>query len=241
MAYKGKGVGNSLKRKENSEKKRESMKKLIIVGAGGFGRELLQWCKDANKVEKKWVITGFLDDNIDALDGYECEEKIIGTIHEWQPGDDELFAMAIANPAIKKEVAEKLEERGAKFTSIIHPTARIGNFTEIGKGVVLYPNAGVTVNVKVGDFVTILDNTSVGHDAMIGKYSTICASCGINGHVRVGEQVFIGCNVATIPNVRIGNQAHIGVGSVVVSNVRDGMHVFGNPAKRIALPKVTEK
>lgn len=216
------------------------MKQLVIVGAGGFGRELLQWCKDAQRVKKEWEILGFIDDNLKALDDYACDYKVIGTIDEWAPTPDQVFALAIAEPRVKEKVAAKLEGRGAKFISIIHPDARVGEFNNLGKGLVLYPNARITVNVTVGDFVTVLDNTSIGHDADIGDYTTISASCGINGHVQVGKRVFFGCNAATIPGIRVGDDCRIGLGSVVVNHIKPGMHVFGNPAKRIALPRINK-
>lgn len=214
------------------------MKQLIIVGASGLGRELLQWCKDIQKNKKEWEIAGFIDDNIAALDDYECDYRVIGTIDEWQPSEDQVFALAIADPKTKEKVVTKLENRGAEFISIIHPDARIGEFNKLGKGLLLYPNARITVNVKIGNFVTILDNTSVGHDASIGDFTTISASCGINGHVQVGKSCYFGCNASTIPSIKIGDECHVGVGSIVVNNINAGRHVFGNPAKRIALPRV---
>lgn len=214
------------------------MKKLVIVGASGFGRELLQWCKDSQKVKKEWEILGFIDDNLSALDNYECDYRVIGTIDAWRPADDQVFVLAIADPKTKVKVISKLESRGAEFISIIHPDARVGDFNKLGKGIVLYPNARITVNVTIGDFVTILDNTSVGHDAIVGDYTTISASCGINGHVEIGKCSYFGCNASTIPSVKIGEECHIGVGSMVVNNIKSGAHVFGNPAKRIALPRV---
>lgn len=216
------------------------MKELIVVGAGGFGRELLQWCKDIQKVKKEWNIAGFIDDNVDALNGYECDYKVIGTIDKWIPKDNQTFALAIAEPKAKEKVITKLRSRGAHFVSIIHPDARVGDFNTLGKGLVLYPNARITVNVKIGDFVTVLDNTSIGHDVVIDDYTTISASCGINGHVEVGKYSYFGCNASVIPGVKIGNECHIGAGSIVVNNIRSGMHVFGNPAKRIALPRINE-
>lgn len=216
------------------------MKQLIIVGAGGFGRELLQWCKDIQKVEKKWEIAGFIDDDLTALDEYKCDYEVIGTIDSWQPAQDQVFALAVAEPKTKEIITKKIESRGGEFVSIIHPDARVGDFNSLGKGIVLYPNARITVNVTVGDYVTVLDNTSIGHDAYIGDYTTISASCGINGHVRVGKYCYFGCNASTIPSIKIGDECHIGVGSMVVNNIKAGMHVFGNPAKRIALPRVNK-
>jgi len=216
------------------------MKQLIIVGAGGFGRELLQWCKDIQRVKKEWDIAGFIDDNLHAFDEYKCDHKVLGTIDEWVPQENQVFALAIAAPKIKEAVVNKLESRGAQFISIIHPDARVGDFNTLGKGLILYPNSRVTVNATIGDFVTVLDNTSIGHDAVIGDFTTISASCGINGHVQIGKYSFFGCNASVVPGIRIGEKCHIGIGSVVVNNIRSGIHVLGNPAKRIALPKINQ-
>lgn len=209
------------------------MKKLIIVGASGFGREALQWAKEINKKEKKWIIKGFLDDNLNALDGYECDYKIIDTIKDYRPDIDDEFAIAIAEPHIKEKVVNKLEEKGAVFVSLIHPDANIGDFNSLGKGVVIYPGARVTVNTKIGDYVVLLDLTTIGHDAIVGSFSTICGGCGINGHVSIGERVFIGSHVTTAPSVKIGSDSYVGTGSAVVTNIRAGNRVFGNPARKI--------
>lgn len=213
------------------------MKELLIVGAGGFGRELLQWCKDINAASPTWHIKGFLDDNLHALDALACDCSVVGTIRDWQPGENEVFALAIASPAVKRKVTASLEARGAEFVPVIHPTAYIGDFNRIGKGLVMYPNARITVNTTIGDFVTVLDNTSIGHDARVGDFATFCAGCGINGGVSVGSGAFFGCHVGTVPGVRIGNDAYVGLCSAVVTHVKDGERVLGNPARRIPLPK----
>ncbi len=210
------------------------MKELIIVGAGGFGRELLHWVKDINKVENKWKIKGFIDDNTKALDNYPCDCEIIGRIEDWHPADNEVFACAIADPKTKERTVIKLKARGAKFEKIIHPRASIGSFNEIGEGVVMYPGAGLTVNIKVGDFVTLL-SSGIGHDVIIGDYTTISSNCGVNGKVQIGRRVFIGSNAVIIPSRKIGDDSYVGAGSVVVSNIKPNVKVMGNPAKKFSL------
>lgn len=211
------------------------MKKLIIIGAGGFGRELLQWCKDINRRIPTWIIKGFIDDNLHALSGYECDYTVIGSISEWIPADDEVFAIGIAAPETKRKVVEGLLSKGAVFTSVVHPTACVGDFSTIGNGVILYPSSRVTVNAYVGNYVVILDQTVIGHDASVGDYTTICGSSSINGHVSIGNEVFIGSHAAIVPEKRIGNNAYVGAGSVVVSNVKESVKVFGVPARRMML------
>lgn len=208
------------------------MKELIIVGAGGFGRELLQWIKDINEVNQKWTVKGFIDDNLEALSKYECDMPIIGRIESWIPGINEVFACAIADPNIKEKIVTLLKSKDAKFVQVIHPKAQIGDFTRIGEGVVIYPNSVITVNGTIEDYVTIL-SSGIGHDAQIGAYSTISSCCDITGGVKIGKRVFIGSHVTVVPQKTIAEDAYVGAGSVVVTNIQKGSIVFGNPATRL--------
>lgn len=210
------------------------MKDIIIVGAGGFGRELLQWIKDINMIKSKWKIKGFIDDNLNALNGYECDYKIIGKISQWKPNKNEVFACAIADPKTKEKVTTLLKEKDAVFEKIIHPTALIGSFNKIGEGFIAYPHSGINVNTKIGDFVTLL-SSGVGHDVKIGNYTTISSYCDITGHVEIGSKVFIGSHATIIPNCIIGNNVYIGAGSVVIRNVKENKKVFGNPARNFEI------
>lgn len=210
------------------------MKDIIIVGAGGFGREVLQWLTDINKTEETWNIKGFIDDNIHVLDSYSYPVKVIGAIQDWQPSDNEVFVCAIAEPDIKEKVVRLLKSRGAEFVSVIHPDASIGNYNELGEGVVIYPGARITVNVKLGDFVTFL-HSFAGHDVTIGDFSTVFGCSSLNGFVHVGKNVMISSHVDVIPSKKIGDHAFIGAGSIVVDNVKPDTKVFGNPARKMIL------
>jgi len=208
------------------------VKNLIIVGAGGFGRELLQWVKDINKIQTKWSIKGFIDDNLNALDGMECDYNVIGSIQDWKPEDVEVFACAIANPRTKEDIVTLLKSRGATFESIIHPTAVIGEYNKIGEGLIAYPKSAITINVKIGDYVTLL-SSGIGHDAVVGDYSTISSYCDITGGAQLGKKVFLGSHVTIVPGKKVGDDAYVGAGSVVIKNVKPNTKVMGNPAQKI--------
>jgi len=210
------------------------MKELIIVGAGGFGRELLQWAKDINKVNNRWLIKGFIDDDINAINGYKCSHNVIGTIKGWVPSKKEVFACAIANPKTKEQIITDLKAKGALFTDLIHPTALIGEHNMIGEALIMYPYARITTNTIIGDYVTLLSSV-VGHDAQIGDYTTISSHCGINGKVKLGKRVFLGSHATIIPEKNIGDDAYIAAGSVVFNNVKQERKVMGNPAKKFTL------
>lgn len=208
------------------------MKEIIIVGAGGFGRELLQWIKDINRVEHIWNIKGFIDDNPNSLDGSNCDYPVIGSTNDYKPDNNEVFACAIANPKIKEKVVSSLKSKGAKFVSVIHPTAIIGDNIEIGEGLVAYPNSSITTNVKLGSFITLL-SSGIGHDAEVDDFSTISSFCDITGGVKLGKRVFLGSHVTIIPGRKIGNDAYIAAGSVVFTNVKENTKMMGNPAKKM--------
>lgn len=208
------------------------MKNLIIVGASGFGREVVQWVEDINAVKPEWKILGFIDDNPKALDGCRCDYHILGTINDWQPKENEYFACAVAIPSVKYKVVRKLLDKGAQFATIIHPSALVNKYSQIGEGVIITPRSSVTADTKIGNYVSIL-GSGVGHDASIGDYSTLSGRCSINGHVQVGRMVYVACGVSVAPSKKIGDGAYVGIGSVVISNIKAGVKVFGNPAKKV--------
>lgn len=210
----------------------DRMKDIIIVGAGGFGRELLQWIKDVNRASPTWNIKGFIDDNLNALDGIRCDYAVIGKISEWTPSENELFAMAIANPKVKETLTGQLKDRGAVFTPVIHPTAIVSDLADVGEGLIAYPGAGINPNTVIGDFVTLLRST-VGHDAHVGSFCTISSYCDITAGVELEKYVFLGSHATLIPHIRVGEGAYISAGSVVIKNVKPGMKMFGNPAKEL--------
>jgi len=208
------------------------MKDIIIVGASGFGREVLRLIENINDVTPTWNVLGFLDDNPKALDGVECEYGIVSSIKEWSPKEEVWLACALAFPKVKLKVVEMLKKRGAQFATLIHPSAVINPRSSIGEGTLITNNSSISDNARVGAFCTIL-GSGVAHDASVGDYSTLSGKCQLNGHVTVGEMVYMGCGVLVAPSVKIGDGAVVGIGSVVINKVKAGTKVFGTPAKRL--------
>jgi len=207
------------------------MKNLIIVGAGGLGREVLQMCMEINKDENRWNIKGFIDDNLDALNGLECKYSVIGTIKNWQPAADEVFVLAIANPKIKKLVVEGLIAKGAKFETVISPRAFVADNAKIGKGVVVSPFCFVSDNTVLRDFVYLNVSTSIGHDTVIGEYSSLMSHVDVTGCCKVGNGTYWGSSSVALPSSKIGDNAVVAAGSLVLNFVRKDTKVFGVPAK----------
>lgn len=207
------------------------MKNLLIIGAGGCGREVLQWAKDINEKEKRWGIKGFLDDDVDALKEKICDVQVIAKVDDYVVTPDDEFVCCIGNSNIRKLVTEKLKAKGARFVTLIHPNAIIADSCTLGEGVIVYPFALVSDNAVIGDGCIINMHSSVAHDSVLGEYCTISAHCDITGTCKVGDRVFMGSTSHMVPGSRIGNDVYICAGSTVMARVRDGLKVLGNPAK----------
>ena len=207
------------------------MKRLIIVGAGGFGREVFTWAMAHPDCGRLWQIAGFLDDNPAALDGYKSACGILGAVAAYTPCQEDVFVCAIGAPAIKRKVCELLLERSAEFISLVHPSAILGANVTLGKGAIICPYAIVTCDVIIGDFVAINCHSSVGHDVRIADWVTLSGHCDVTGQAELGEMAFLGSGARILPLKKIGARALVGAGSVVISHVPAGSKVFGNPAR----------
>lgn len=207
------------------------MKNLVIIAAGGCGREVLQWAKDINEKEKRWHIKGFIDDNLDALDGLKCDVSILATIDEYEIQPEDEFVCCIGNSQTRKLVAKKMKAKGAVFTTLIHPNAVVSDSCTLGEGVIIYPFALISDNAVIGDGCIINMHSSVAHDSALGEYCTISAHCDVTGMCKLGECVFMGTTSNMVPSNKIGNDVYICAGSTVMGSVRAGNKVLGNPAK----------
>ena len=210
------------------------MKKLIIIGAGGLGREAYNWAVDIHEKRTEWKFVGFLDNNPNALEGYNYPLTIIGRPEDYVPNENELFVCAIGNTKLRIEICRKLELAGAKFTTLIHNTAIIGRNTIIGDGCIICPRVVITTDVHIGNHVILNIGATVGHDAVIGDCCTLNGHVDVTGFVKLGKGVFMGSHASVIPDTVVDDFAKIGAGSVAVRRVKMGTTVFGVPATTIA-------
>ena len=208
------------------------MYNIIIVGAGGFAREVYYWVNDTFSKES-YKIKGFLSYNQKDLDGYNIKGGIIGNDDNYKIGENDRFIIAIGDIDIKKRAINKLKKRGAKFISLIHPTALIIPTAKIGEGVVICPYCLVSDNVQLDDFVMMNTYASCGHDVKVGKYSILSPYVALNGFVKLENEVFVGTHATVISYKKVGFQSKISANSVVMRNVPSKCMVFGVPGKNI--------
>jgi len=206
---------------------------LIIVSAGEFGREVFSWAQQAIRAGAPWTIKGFLDDRPKILDRFSYDVPILCSAEAYVLNQDDLFLVAMGGPDAKANYCDALSRKGARFATLIHPTAVIGHNVTIGEGSIVGPLTQLSCDLRLGKHVCLGTNSNTGHDTIIGDYSHICGSCEINGCVEIGERVFVGSHATLLPRVRVGDRAFIGAGSVVLRSVKPGVKMFGNPAAAI--------
>jgi sugar O-acyltransferase (sialic acid O-acetyltransferase NeuD family) len=208
--------------------------RLLIIGAGGFGREVLQWAQDVQvQSDVDWEVGGFLDANPQAFENFNIDLPVLGAPESWQPGPGDRFVCAIGDPTIRLRICRELQERGAEFVSLIHPSAIVGSRCHIGMGTILCPGVTVTVDATIGDFVILNVRSCVGHDARVGDGCTVNDFCDITGNAKLGEGVFLGSHSSVTPSASVGDYARVGAGSIVVRRVLANTTVMGPTAKRI--------
>lgn len=210
------------------------MNRLLIVGAGGFGREVLNWAQDVPAVGRDWDVGGFLDANLSAVNEYDCGFPVLDDPLAYAPQEDDRFICAIGHTRTKIRVCNHLKKRGAKFITLIHPTAVVGSTCVIGEGCIFCPGSIVTTDVRIGDFVTANLHSTIGHNAVIGNGCTLSCHVDITGFASLGEGVFLGSHASVLPKAVVGDYAVVGAGSVVLKRVKPGATVMGVPAKQVA-------
>ncbi len=212
------------------------MKDIIIIGAGGFGREVAWLIEDINKINHEWNVVGFVDDN-ESIQGIEINGyKVVGNI-EWLKGQKYNVVNAIGDPIIKKKVMDTLKESENKYPILIHPSVIYSELVNIGEGSIICAGSIITVNIEIGKQVIINLDSTIGHDAIIGDYNTILPSVNISGFVKSEECVSVGTGSAIIQGVKIGKNTVIGAGAVVVKDLPANCTAVGAPAKPIKIRK----
>ena len=210
--------------------------RICIFGAGGFGREVLCCLIDSIatinlKIEE---IVCFM-----VSDEHFKESKIMGIDvipqSSFEP-DKYNVVVAIGDPILRKKIVNNLPEQ-TKYTTIIHPSAIISEWVEIGEGSVITAGSVLTCNIKIGKHAHLNLQTTIGHDCVIGDFFTTAPAANISGNCQFGNCVYFGTNSAVKQGIKISDNVTIGMGGIVVKDICEEGVYIGNPLKKIEKTK----
>lgn len=209
------------------------MDKIIIIGAGGIGKETAFLIEQINECKHQWEIVGFVDDNIEiqnrVINGY----KVLGSIEQIKYFEDIYVVCAISNYEIKKKIVNKMKSYNIRFANIIHPSVCISDTNAIGEGVIIYPGVIMTTNIRLGSHVIISPKCGIGHETIIEDYVSLLWNVNISGNDLLKEGCMLGSGCTVIQNKKVGKETIVGAGAVVIKDLPDRCTAVGIPAKPI--------
>lgn len=209
------------------------MKQLIIVGAGGLGREIYNYAQDSLGYGEDFNIKGFLDSNPNSLDGFSNYPPILGSDDDYEIQKNDVFVAALGDVRVKQKVIASLTAKGAVFYTLIHKTTIINSNAKIGVGCVIMPHVIIGCDVEIGNNTLIQAKAVIGHDVSIGECCRIdCLSMCVGG-VIIGNYVTLHTASVINHHVKVGDFATVGACSFVIRSVKTNTSVFGVPALKL--------
>ena len=208
---------------------------LVIIGCGGFGREVHDIVDAINGIEPTWKLLGYLDDRPELVNVSRVESrhsKVLGGT-DWlmTAGHEVQFIIGIGTGKIRQSIDERLSSAGFTAATLIHPASTLGHDVRIGDGSVICAGVRATTNISLGRHVHLNINCTVGHDCTLDDYVTINPLVAISGGVYFGRESMMGTHSAVLQNLSIGSGSTVGAGAVVVRDVPPFAIVKGIPAR----------
>jgi sugar O-acyltransferase (sialic acid O-acetyltransferase NeuD family) len=213
--------------------------RLVIVGAGGFGREVHGLVEALNAGGTAVELAGYVDDagTTDELLARLGTTRLGGIDVLCESDDDRLddvgYVIAIGAGAVRRAIDERLTAAGLRPAMLMHPMATVGGDNRIADGCILTAGARVTTNITLGRHTQLHVNSTIGHDSVLDDFVSVYPGATVSGNVHLADGVTIGTGANVLPGVTVGAGAFVGAGAVVTADVEPGTTVAGVPARPI--------
>lgn len=209
------------------------MKNIVIVGSGGFAKEVAFLIDEINKVKSEWNMLGFIDEKVGQDNG---RYKIFNNDLWLENSTEELYVVyGVGFPDLIKRLSKKLShKKNIKYPNLVHPSV-IADWERIflGNGNIICAGNIFTCDIKFGSFNVINLACTIGHDVNIGNYNVLNPSANISGGVIIGDEILIGTNSQILQYLDITSNTIIGAGAVVTKSISESGVYVGCPARKI--------
>ncbi|MDR1514367.1 MAG: acetyltransferase [Synergistaceae bacterium] len=208
------------------------MRKIIVCGAGGAGREVIDMIESMNG-DSRWEIIGFSDAewfNGQKVNGYPVMSE--GDLLNFPEQIDAVIS--VGSPAAREKIFEKFKKNpNVSFPPIVHPSSHVARGAVLSEGVLITGFCSVSPNTTLGKGVFLNGYCVVGHDTKIGDFSSLMSFSMIAGNVNMGKRILSGAGSVVVQGLNIGDDVLLCAGSVVVRDVKESAKMMGNPARSI--------
>ena len=208
---------------------------IVVIGAGGFGRETLDVIEAINAVAPVWSVLGVLDDGPADLQRERLAARgidVLGPVeYIRQLPAGCRYAMGIGSPSVRARLASLIASCAASPATLIHPGANVGSQAVVGPGSIICGGVQVSTNVRLGEYAQLNPGAIIGHDAVLEDFVSINPGAIISGEVRVGARTLVGAGAVVLQNLTVGRGSVVGASACVTRNVPDGSCVVGVPAR----------
>lgn len=210
---------------------------IVVVGAGGFGRETIDVVEAVIAAGGALELLGVIDSGPREVDLERLESRgvsYLGTEDEWfaTTSGVERFVVAIGSPAVRESVVRRFTDEGLHPATVIHPLAVVGSQAQIGEGVVIAAGVQVSTNVTIGDHVHLNPGSIVGHDATLADFVSVNPGAIVSGNVVVERTVLLGAGSIVLQGLTVGPGSTVGAAACATKDVTAGTTVIGVPARR---------
>lgn len=209
-------------------------RRLVVVGAGGFGRETLDVVEAIANADgsKAWDVLGVVDDAPSTINLSRLADRgvpYLGTLDDIPDGA--VVTVGIGAPAARRAICQKLEPRALEYATLVHPSADVGTETKVGSGAVICAGVSVGTNSTLGRHVHLNPHVVVGHDAILEDFVSVNPNATVSGDCVVCTRVLIGAGSVVLQGLTVGAGAVVGAAACVTRDVQSESVVKGVPAR----------
>ncbi|MGD9961713.1 NeuD/PglB/VioB family sugar acetyltransferase [Nocardioides sp.] len=210
---------------------------LVIVGIGGFGREVADVVEAVNAaaVDPPWHLLGMIDDRPSAVNLGRLNDRqlpFLGGVDAFLAcGTPTAYVVGIGSPTVRRDLAARFDAAGLEAATLVHPSATCGSMVSIGAGSVVCPGARLGTNSTLGRHGQVNANATVGHDSVLGDFVSLNPLAAISGDCAIGDSALIGVAGVVLNGLVVGAGSTVGGSACVVRDVAENMVVRGVPAR----------
>ena len=207
--------------------------KVVIIGAGGFAREVVDIFDACNRSGTMYDVIGYVVDREYGLPGTLINERPILGDFDWlrQHANDVHVICSIGAPQHRRQLVLRAKELGCRFCSVVHPCAVMTRWVKMGDGVVITAGCNITNQISLGNHVHVNLASTIGHNSILEDFVTLAPGAHISGNVTLGEGCYVGTGANIIEKIKVGAWSIVGAGSTIIKDVPANTTVFGVPGR----------